>query len=44
MMSDWLITLLTPSTRTGWTLLALFALPILGALTMVWALLGGFSV
>jgi hypothetical protein len=43
MMSDWVITLLTPSTRLGWALVALFGLPILAALVLAWALLGGFS-
>jgi len=41
MILDW--TDLIPTTRTGWALIALFGLPILGALLFAWALLGGFS-
>jgi|GEM_PF-5404085 hypothetical protein len=40
-MTDWFITLLTPSTREGWALVALFGLPILGALLLVWAIFHG---
>ena len=41
-MSDWIFDLLMPSIRTGWALMALFGLPILAALALAWAMLGGF--
>jgi hypothetical protein len=41
MILDW--TDLIPTTCTGWAIVALFGLPLLGALILVWAMLGGFS-
>ena len=41
MILDW--TDLLPTTRTGWALVALFGLPLLGAIVLAWAMVGGFS-
>ena len=41
MILDWID--LVPTTRTGWVIVALFGLPLLGALVLAWAMLGGFS-
>ena len=43
MTFDWTDMIDIPRTRTGWALVALFGLPLLGAMVLAWAMLGGFS-
>ena len=43
MTFDWTDLIYIPRSRTGWMLVAAFALPLTGALLLVWAMLGGIG-
>jgi len=43
MTFDWTDLIYIPQTRAGWMLVVAFVLPLVGALLLAWATLGGFG-